>query len=102
MAMVAAALPVVINMAHEAKPHLPSVAITLWAVVFAVDCVVDKSVRKGLLAGALRGSGRGHGPFRIHRPIDPAGYVSARQRLAPAAIQAAADRNRDWLWVPTS
>ena len=54
-----AAMPVVVNMAHEAKPHLPGLALTLLGVIAAAH-YVDKGRRKqALLAGACCGAAFG-------------------------------------------
>jgi hypothetical protein len=52
-------LPVVINMAHEAKPHLPAAVLMLLAVIAAVKYVDTGARRFGLLAGVLCGAAFG-------------------------------------------
>ncbi|HEX8523469.1 MAG TPA: glycosyltransferase family 39 protein, partial [Tepidisphaeraceae bacterium] len=56
-------LPVVINGAHEAKPHLPGVVLMLMAIVAAVKYVEEAQPKRewlwALLAGALCGAALG-------------------------------------------
>jgi hypothetical protein len=54
-ALAFAFMPVVLNMAHEAKPHLPGLSLTLLAVVAAAKYVETGRARWGLLAGLLCG-----------------------------------------------
>ncbi|HEX3358222.1 MAG TPA: glycosyltransferase family 39 protein [Tepidisphaeraceae bacterium] len=54
-----AAMPVVINMAHEAKPHLPGVVLMLLAVMAGVKYVETSSRRWAVGAGALCGAAFG-------------------------------------------
>ena len=49
-------LPVVINMSHEAKPHLPAAVLTLLAIIAAVCYIETSSRRFAILAGALCGA----------------------------------------------
>jgi len=49
-------MPVVVNMAHEAKPHLPGAVIQLLAVLAAVRYVRTGRMRHALLAGAACGA----------------------------------------------
>ena len=50
-----ALMPVVINMAHEAKPHLPGAVLTLLAIIASVKYIETASRRWALCAGALCG-----------------------------------------------
>lgn len=52
-------MPVVVNMAHEAKPHLPGAVLTLLAVVAAARFVETARRRWWLTAGALCGAASG-------------------------------------------
>src|SRR5438046_7371686 len=52
-------MPVVINMAHEAKPHLPGAVLILLALIAAVRYIETASRRWALGAGALCGSAFG-------------------------------------------
>jgi len=52
-------LPVVVNMAHEAKPHLPGAVLMLLAVMVATKFVETGRVRWALLAGAGCGAATG-------------------------------------------
>jgi hypothetical protein len=52
-------MPVVVNMAHEAKPHLPGAVIQLLAVLSAVRFVRSGRSRDALLAGAVCGAAFG-------------------------------------------
>jgi hypothetical protein len=52
-------MPVVVNMAHEAKPHLPGAVIQLLAVLAAVRYVRTGRLRDALLAGAACGAALG-------------------------------------------
>ncbi len=52
-------LPVVVNMAHEAKPHLPGAVLMLLAIVAAMKYVDRGATRWWLLAGALCGAAAG-------------------------------------------
>ncbi len=54
-----ATLPVVVNMSHEAKPHLAGAVLTLAAVWAASLYVARGEVRWALLAGALCGAAGG-------------------------------------------
>ncbi len=58
-AMAYAAMPVVVNMAHEAKPHLPGVVLMLLAVMAGVKYVETGSRRWALGSGALCGAAFG-------------------------------------------
>jgi hypothetical protein len=49
-------LPVVVNMAHEAKPHLPALSLQLWAVVAAIAFVRTGLKRHWIAAGAACGA----------------------------------------------
>ena len=49
-------LPVVINMSHEAKPHLPAAVLTLLAIIAAVCYIETSSRRFAILTGALCGA----------------------------------------------
>lgn len=49
-------MPVVVNMAHEAKPHLPGVALVLLAVLAAAKYVERGKLADAILAGALCGA----------------------------------------------
>jgi hypothetical protein len=51
-----ACMPVVVNAAHEAKPHLAGLALTLLAVIAAAKYVETGRARWGLIAGALCGA----------------------------------------------
>jgi len=52
-------LPVVINMAHEAKPHLPGAVLMLFAVLAAVHYVERGTRRSAVTAGILCGASFG-------------------------------------------
>jgi hypothetical protein len=52
-------MPVVVNMAHEAKPHLPGAVIQLLAVLAAVRYVQAGRLRDALLAGTACGAALG-------------------------------------------
>jgi len=52
-------MPVVVNMAHEAKPHLPGAVIQLLAVLAAVRYVRTGELRDALIAGATCGAAFG-------------------------------------------
>ncbi|MEO6437210.1 MAG: glycosyltransferase family 39 protein [Tepidisphaeraceae bacterium] len=54
-----ALMPVVITMAHEAKPHLPGLALTLLAVLAATKYVETGRRWCAMLAGALCGAAMG-------------------------------------------
>jgi hypothetical protein len=54
-----AVMPVVVNMAHEAKPHLPGAVLVLLAVLTAARFVENGSRRAWLAAGALCGASFG-------------------------------------------
>jgi hypothetical protein len=54
-----AAMPVVVNMAHEAKPHLAGTVLVLLAVLAASDYVTTGRRRSWLAAGALCGAAFG-------------------------------------------
>jgi len=54
-----AAMPVVVNMAHEAKPHLAGAVLVLLAVLAASDYVTTGRRRSWLAAGALCGAAFG-------------------------------------------
>jgi hypothetical protein len=54
-----AVMPVVVNMAHEAKPHLPGAVLVLLAVLAAARFVETGSRRAWLAAGALCGAAFG-------------------------------------------
>jgi hypothetical protein len=60
-------LPVIVNMAHEAKPHLPAAVLMLLAVIAATKHVDTGRIRCWLLASILCGASFGMvttGPFR--------------------------------------
>jgi 4-amino-4-deoxy-L-arabinose transferase-like glycosyltransferase len=52
-------MPVVLNMAHEAKPHLPGAVLALLAVIAATKCADTRRRRWAALAGALCGAATG-------------------------------------------
>jgi len=52
-------MPVVVNMAHEAKPHLPGAVITLLAVMAATRFVQTRAARWWIIAAALCGAATG-------------------------------------------
>ncbi len=52
-------MPVVINMAHEAKPHLPGAVLMLYAVLAAMRYVDRPTWRRAAVAGILCGSSFG-------------------------------------------
>ena len=54
-----AAMPVVVNMAHEAKPHLPGAVLMLLAVLAATNYVRTGRRRHWVAAGALCGAAFG-------------------------------------------
>lgn len=54
-----AAMPVVVNMAHEAKPHLPGAVLMLLAVLAAVNYVQTSRRRWWVAAGGLCGAAFG-------------------------------------------
>ena len=54
-----AAMPVVVNMAHEAKPHLPGAVLMLLAVLAASDYVTSGRRRSWVASGALCGAAFG-------------------------------------------
>ena len=54
-----AAMPVVVNMAHEAKPHLPGLALMLLTVLAACRFVESGNARWAWAAGALAGAAFG-------------------------------------------
>ena len=58
-ALAFAFMPVVVTMAHEAKPHLPGLALTLLAVVAATKYVEAGRRRLALLAGVSCGAAFG-------------------------------------------
>lgn len=58
-ALLYAAMPVVLNMAHEAKPHLPGTVLTLAAVLAGMRFVRTGSTRASIIAGALCGAAFG-------------------------------------------
>ncbi|MEA2734002.1 MAG: hypothetical protein QOE14_453, partial [Humisphaera sp.] len=51
-----AAMPVVVNIAHEAKPHLPGLALTLLAVIAAAKYVDGGRTKWSILAGMFCGA----------------------------------------------
>ena len=56
-----ACLPVVVNMVHEAKPHLPGAVLMLFAVIAALNYVSKGALAGGAVRGGLRGGVRdGH------------------------------------------
>ncbi|HSV14608.1 MAG TPA: glycosyltransferase family 39 protein [Tepidisphaeraceae bacterium] len=58
-ALLYATMPVVVNMAHEAKPHLPGAVLTLAAVWAAMRYVCVGSLRWWIVSGALCGAAFG-------------------------------------------
>src|SRR5262249_45070848 len=54
-----ALMPVVVNMAHEAKPHLPAAVLILLAIIAATKFIETGSKRYWALAGALAGAAAG-------------------------------------------
>jgi hypothetical protein len=54
-----AAMPVVVNLAHEAKPHLPATTLMLLAVIAAIKYVETGSMKWAAVAGALCGASFG-------------------------------------------
>ena len=70
-------MPVVVNMAHEAKPHLPGAALMLCAIFCATNYVRTGHRRHWVGAGALCGAafvyggiievGIGSVPTQLHR-----------------------------------
>jgi hypothetical protein len=52
-------MPVVVNMAHEAKPHLPGVVLVLLAIIAATKYIDTGHKRWWVLAGALCGAAAG-------------------------------------------
>lgn len=54
-----ACLPVVVNMAHEAKPHLPGTVLMLWAVIAALSYVLKGGHWRAALCGMLCGAAFG-------------------------------------------
>jgi hypothetical protein len=58
-AIVYAQTPIVLNLSHEAKPHLPSAVLSLFAVIAAVKYIETASRRWALIAGALCGAAFG-------------------------------------------
>lgn len=52
-------MPVVVNMSHEAKPHLPGAVITLLAVIAATKFVETHAARWWIIAAALCGAATG-------------------------------------------
>jgi hypothetical protein len=54
-----AAMPVVVNMAHEAKPHLPGAVLMLLAVLAAASYVQSGKAKWWITAGALCGAAFG-------------------------------------------
>ncbi len=58
-ALLVVTMPVVINMAHEAKPHLPAAVLMLLAVLAARRYVQRGTLRRLLLTGALCGAAFG-------------------------------------------
>jgi hypothetical protein len=54
-----AALPVAVNLAHEAKPHLPAMMLTLLAVIAAMKYVEGGEMKWAAIAGALCGAAFG-------------------------------------------
>jgi hypothetical protein len=54
-----ALMPVVVNMAHEAKPHLPGAVLELLAIIAATKFVETKRWKWALLSGALCGAAFG-------------------------------------------
>ena len=54
-----AAMPVVVNMAHEAKPHLPGLALTLLAAIAAAKYVDTGRVKWAMTSGVLCGAAFG-------------------------------------------
>jgi hypothetical protein len=58
-AVVFALMPVVVNMAHEAKPHLPGAVLILLGVIAATKYFDTGATRWALLTGALCGAATG-------------------------------------------
>jgi hypothetical protein len=58
-ALLYATMPVVVNMAHEAKPHLPGTVLTLAAVWAAMRYVRSGSTRWWIITGTLCGAAFG-------------------------------------------
>ena len=54
-----ACMPVVVNMAHEGKPHLAGAVLLLWTSLAAAAYVRNGSPRRAILAGALWGAATG-------------------------------------------
>ena len=54
-----ALMPVVVNMAHEAKPHLPAAVLVLLAVIAATKYIDTGLKRYWVLAGVLVGAAAG-------------------------------------------
>ncbi len=52
-------MPVVVNMAHEAKPHLPGAVLMLYAVLAAMRYADRPGLRRAALAGVLCGASLG-------------------------------------------
>jgi len=52
-------MPVVVNMAHEAKPHLPGAVLMLLGIIAAVKYVEGGKTKLAILAGALCGGAFG-------------------------------------------
>jgi 4-amino-4-deoxy-L-arabinose transferase-like glycosyltransferase len=51
-----AAMPVVVNLAHEAKPHLPATALMLLAIIAAIQYVQRGQLKWAAIAGVLVGA----------------------------------------------
>ena len=58
-ALLFAVMPVVVNTAHEAKPHLPGAVLTLCAVLFAIRYVKSGRRRWWILTGVACGAAAG-------------------------------------------
>ncbi|HEV7298599.1 MAG TPA: hypothetical protein VGN72_04480 [Tepidisphaeraceae bacterium] len=54
-----ACMPVVVNMAHEGKPHLAGAVLLLWTSLAAAAYVRNGSSRRAIAAGALWGAATG-------------------------------------------
>ncbi len=57
--VVFALLPVVVNMAHEAKPHLAGAVLMLWTILFASRYVRTGGLQAAVLTGATWGAATG-------------------------------------------
>ena len=66
-------MPVVVNAAHEAKPHLPGAVLMLLAVLSATNYVRTGRRRYWLGAGALCGAAFGMAPKGSRQHTRPAG-----------------------------